>query len=192
MCGRFVIDAVLSRRVSARLGIAFAAPANADVCPTQTVATLADPGNGLRQLDMLWGIRPEWAKRPLINARVETAAEKHTFAASFARRRCLVPCSGWYEWRDEGGPVKQKYLFSHVAGEPLYMAGLWFRAGPGQSAPGMVILTIHPNPRCGQYHDRMPLLVPPDAIDYWLHAAAAQLDPLLVPPPEEAIVVSPC
>ena len=75
MCGRFVIDAVLSRRVSARLGIAFAAPANADVCPTQTVATLADPGNGLGQLDMLWGIRPEWAKRPLINARVETAAE---------------------------------------------------------------------------------------------------------------------
>jgi len=192
MCGRFAIDAVLSQRVSDQLGVRFVAPANADVRPTQPVATLADRDGQLAQLDLLWGIQPEWASRPLINAKAETAASKNTFARAFAERRCVVPCSGWYEWRDEGGPAKHKYLFSHAAGEPLFMAGIWFHAQPGEPAPRMVILTIRPNVLCGRYHDRMPLLIHPDDLGYWLRATVAQLAPLLGPPPEEAIRVSGC
>jgi len=192
MCGRFAIDAVLSHRVSALVGIPFTAEANADIRPTQQVATLADPGTGLAQVNTHWGIQPEWATKAIINAQAETAATKRTFAKAFAERRCLVPCSGWYEWRDEGGPAKQKYLFSHVDGDPIFMGGIWFHAHEGDEGPAMVILTIHPNPLCGQYHNRMPLLIHPNDIDYWLHSTADQVAPLLGPPPDEVIRVSSC
>jgi len=192
MCGRFAIDAVLSQRVSALVGTPFAAEANADIRPTQPVATLADPGEGIAQLNTQWGIRPDWATRSIINAQAETAATKRTFAKAFTERRCLVPCSGWYEWRDEGGPAKQKYLFSQVDGDPIFMAGIWFRVLEGEAVPSMVILTIHPNPLCNQYHNRMPLLIHPNDIDYWLHATADQVAPLLGPPPDKVIRVARC
>lgn len=190
MCGRFAIDAVLGKQVSERLGMRFEVPANADVRPTQVVATLADIAGRLTQLDTHWGIKPHWAVRPLINAQVETAAGKKTFAKAFAERRCLIPCTGWYEWQDDGGAAKQKYLFTHATGEPLFMAGIWFHAPQDEPVPAMVILTIHPNPLCSQYHDRMPLLIHPDDMDYWLHSPASQLTPLLRPPPDEVIRVS--
>ncbi|MDO6706770.1 SOS response-associated peptidase family protein [Photobacterium sp. 1_MG-2023] len=56
-----------------------------------------------------------------------------TWRNAMQTHRCIAPCSGWYEWRDEGGTKKQQYLFSHHEGQPLYMAGIWFEAETPQS-----------------------------------------------------------
>ncbi|WP_197463379.1 SOS response-associated peptidase family protein, partial [Alcanivorax sp. HI0007] len=76
---------------------------------------------------------------------------------AFAESRCLVPCSGWYEWRDEGGPRKEKYHFAAADGNPLLMGGILF---PGEEGPKLVTLTITPNQACAEYHHRMPQFVP--------------------------------
>ncbi len=61
-------------------------------------------------MDLSWGIKPSWAKRIIINAQAETVSIKPTFTHSFEKHRVIVPCSGWYEWREEQGK-KVKYLF---------------------------------------------------------------------------------
>lgn len=189
MCGRFAVDAQLAHQLSLKLNVSVELPVNDDIRPSESVVGLLLAEGKLVSQPMHWGIQPEWARRPLINAQAETAASKRTFSRAFAERRCVVPCTGWYEWRDEGGG-KQKYLFRHSAGEPLYMAGLWFPPQVGETLPSLVILTIHPNALCGQYHDRMPLLIHPNDLDYWLHSPVEQQAPLLGPPPDEAIRIS--
>jgi putative SOS response-associated peptidase YedK len=77
----------------------------------------------------------------LINAQSETVASKKTFASAFAHNRCLVPCSGWFEWRDEGNAKKQKYLFSYEDNEPAYMAGILYLC---DDAMQLVTLTTAP------------------------------------------------
>jgi hypothetical protein len=77
----------------------------------------------------LWGLVPFWAKDPsiggrLINARAETVAQKPSFKQAFARRRCLIPADGFYEWKKEGGK-KIPYCFGLKSGVPLYFAGLY-------------------------------------------------------------------
>ena len=67
------------------------------------------------------------------------------------------------------------YLFSQAGGDPKFMDGIWFHGIDGEMLPSMVIHTIHFNPLCGQYHNRMPLLIHPNDIDYWLHAASDQV-----------------
>jgi len=111
-------------------------------------------------------------------------AAKNTFKDSFATRRCLIPCAGWYEWRDEGGPRKQKYLFQHIDDEPLYMAGIWY-----EPDLQLVTLTIHPNDRCSEYHPRMPLFVMPDDIDCRFNASADEVRPILEPVDSEMIQI---
>ncbi|MCH2160094.1 MAG: SOS response-associated peptidase [Oleiphilaceae bacterium] len=103
--------------LSEALGVEFHPKTNNDLRPTQTVSTIAANGS-LHQLDTTWGIKPSWAKRILINAQAETVAEKPTFRRAFADRRCVVPCSGWYEWSSVDG-AKTKYLFESKDGSPL-------------------------------------------------------------------------
>ncbi|MGP7732917.1 SOS response-associated peptidase [Oceanimonas smirnovii] len=168
MCGRFALDVETAERVRPRLGIPFEARANDDVRPTNTVATVAVIDGRLQQLNAHWGIKPSWASHLLINAKAETVATKKTFAKAFAERRCLVPMSGWYEWRDEGGPRKAKYLFQAEDGSEFYMAGIWYPAQPEEASPALVTLTAQPDELCAIYHDRMPLLISPKEINSWL------------------------
>ncbi|MGF1760907.1 SOS response-associated peptidase [Photobacterium sagamiensis] len=187
MCGRFsVLGDMLSKMVSEEVGISFEAEENNDLRPTQTVATIISDGSTLRQQNTQWGIQPEWAKRLIINAQAETAAEKKTFRQAMQTHRCLVPCSGWYEWRDEGGQRKQKYLFSHATNKPLYMAGIWF---PSET-PHMVTLTTEPNAIYLPYHNRMPVLIPADTIKLWLEGELTALAPLMMPNDTTPIAVT--
>lgn len=167
MCGRFALGIELSGRVREQLGVPFEAAPSDDIRPTQTVACIASDGERLYQLNTHWGIKPGWAKRLIINAQAETVASKKTFARAFAEHRCLVPCSGWYEWRDEGGPHKQKYYFTHRDGEPLYMAGIWYPAREGETSPALVTLTTQPSELCARYHNRMPQLILPEEVSFW-------------------------
>ena len=171
MCGRFALGVELSGQVRDQLGVPFEAAQSDDIRPTQTVACLASDGERLYQLNTHWGIKPAWAKRLIINAQAETVASKKTFARAFAERRCLVPCSGWYEWRDEGGPHKEKYYFTHRDSEPLYMAGIWYPARETEPTPALVILTTQPGELCAQYHNRMPQLILPGEVKFWLGSA---------------------
>ncbi|PSW13386.1 DUF159 family protein [Photobacterium rosenbergii] len=174
MCGRLNILAnMLNNQVSDELRVRYNTTDNPDLCPSQIVTTLCknfssrSNTNGLQQYEMTWGIKPAWAKKLLINAQVETAMEKPTWRNAMQHRRCIVPCSGWFEWRDESGTVKQKYLFSHAESKPLYMAGLWFEPSEGVQ-PELVTLTTAANEVCRPYHHRMPLLIATSDVGSWL------------------------
>ncbi|AKU57551.1 SOS response-associated peptidase [Vibrio parahaemolyticus] len=113
-------------------------------------------------MDLSWGIKPSWAKRIIINAQAETVSIKPTFTHSFEKHRVIVPCSGWYEWREEQGK-KVKYLFRQQDGSALYMAGIALEDGSK-----VVTLTTKPNRQCADFHHRMPLLIPEDAVLGWI------------------------
>ena len=135
-----------------------------------------------------WGLVPTWANDPsgaarMINARVETVATARAYAPSFARRRCLVPADGWYEWRREGAG-KQPYFMTSRAGGPLVFAGLWTVWGEG--ADRLRTCSVVTTAAVGEFalvHDRMPLLLPPDRWTTWVDADP-DADTLLAPPPE--------
>ncbi len=180
MCGRFnVIGDPLSQIVSEQLGIKFSAQNNPDLCPSQQVSTLVKLANDqpelkIGQYNTTWGIKPDWSKKLLINAQAETVTRKSTFKDIFEYQRCLVPCNGWFEWRKEG-ERKVKYHFSHNQGEPLYMAGMIFL----NEKTELVTLTTTANENCINYHRRMPFLVAPSEIGFFLNANSDQLKPLL-------------
>lgn len=192
MCGRLnVTDDPRVIDLCEGLGIKLNIRPNPDLRPTQTVTTVANHDGQYQQLDLQWGIKPSWAKSLLINAQAETVATKPTFKRAFAEHRCLVPCAGWYEWRDEGGPRKQKYLFSPVHNTFFLMAGVFY---PGQgSEPGqLVTLTTTPNEKCAEYHHRMPVLIQPTDINYWFNSDADELEPLLEHMPDREIGILEC
>lgn len=190
MCGRFTVKGKkLSEQVSEELGCDFEADANEDLCPTQQVETLISSEGKLQQLSTTWGIHPQWSNKLLINAKAETVTGKSTFRQAFTHRRCVVPCSGWFEWRNEGGSRKRKYFFRQEYESALYMAGFWY-PGADTHLPQLMTMTTAPTATCAEYHHRMPLLIQAEHIHYWLNAKPDELQPLLTSP-DEAILISP-
>jgi putative SOS response-associated peptidase YedK len=191
MCGRLnVTDDPRVIDLCEGLGIKLNIRPNPDLRPAQIVTTVASHNGQYQQLDLQWGIKPSWAKSLLINSQAETVATKPTFKRAFTEHRCLVPCAGWYEWRDEGGPRKKKYLFTPANNTFFLMAGIFY---PGQgSEPGqLVTLTTTPNEKCAQYHHRMPVLVQPADMKYWFNSDVDQLEPLLGHLSNDEILVQP-
>lgn len=140
-----------------------------------------------------WGLIPGWVKDPNafskpINARAETLEEKPTFRTAFKRKRCLVPASGFYEWKVEG-KGKQPFYIHPAEGDVFAFAGLmedWH--GPnGEQMTSACIITTEPNTLMAGIHNRMPVILPREAWPLWLDPAAQtrELRPLLVPYPEE-------
>jgi len=190
MCGRFTVNKEhVVDWVMENMDVPFSCVSNDDLRPTQKVATLAHLNDSITQLDTSWGIKPAWSKRLIINAQGETALNKKTFSESFRSKRCLVPCSGWYEWRDEGGRRKQKYLFSSSDQSPLLMAGIWFDTG---EIPELVTLTTHPNEKCSAIHNRMPVIIKKQDVDYWFNSSAEMLKPLIEPIKNDSISITSC
>jgi putative SOS response-associated peptidase YedK len=100
----------------------------------------------------------------VINARLETAAEKPMFKKSFSAQRCLVPAGYYFEWQKDGAK-KQKYAIKTK--EPIYMAGLW-QTSNTEPIPLFVILTRPASSELKFIHDRMPVILPKDAHGDWL------------------------
>jgi len=179
MCGRLdIMSLPLSKKVSDTLNIQFLAADNRDLRPTQTVSTITSIDDSLQQLDTSWGIKPNWAKKLLINAQAESVAEKPTFREAFANRRCVIPCSGWYEWSSMQGNGKQKYIFNYKNQEPIYMAGIWYTP-VNEKPPQLVTLTTTPFDSCSPYHHRMPLLISESVVADWLKLSADKIIGLL-------------
>jgi putative SOS response-associated peptidase YedK len=116
-----------------------------------------------------WGLVPRWARDPSIgarmnNARAETAAQKPSFREAYRRRRCLIPASGFYEWKAEGGR-KQPYYVYPAGAEVFAFAGLWER---WQELETCAIITTDANAKMAAVHDRMPVIVSPADYSRWL------------------------
>jgi len=179
MCGRLDIQTTkISIPVSEIIGIEFTPVENRDLRPTQQVSTITSLKGRIQQLNTSWGIKPSWSKKFLINAQAETVSEKPTFRKAFAGHRCIVPCSGWYEWSSKDGNKKQKYLFSLENEKPAFMAGIWYPSFD-DNLPQLVTLTTSPTDTCKQYHHRMPLLIPEQSINDWLTMPLSEIPILL-------------
>ena len=162
-------------------------PPSWNVAPTDPVSAVLQR-DGVRRLQVLrWGLVPSWSKDArgaarLINARRETVARKPAFRAAYARRRCLVPADGYYEWQRDGAR-KQPWYLSPRDGAPLAMAGLyevWARED-GERLWTCTIVTTDAADDLGHIHDRTPLLVPRSSWARWL-------DPDVEEPGEELLV----
>jgi putative SOS response-associated peptidase YedK len=179
-------------------------PARYNIAPTQPIAIVRLRG-GRREFALVrWGLLPSWVKDPkafslLINARGESVSDKPAFRNAMKRRRCLIPADGFYEWK-AAGARKQPYFIHAKSGAPLAFAGLWETwIGPnGEEFDSAAIVTTGANRALGDLHDRMPVIVPPQAFDVWLgqpHIEGkddlAAASALIAPAPEDLLEVYP-
>ncbi|UCD46874.1 MAG: SOS response-associated peptidase [Deltaproteobacteria bacterium] len=194
MCGRFTLfDTAASLAEAFEVAEVPSLSPRYNIAPSQAVAAVRiPPSGGAREVVLLrWGLIPSWAKDPslgdrMINARAETAAGKPAFRSAIRRRRCLVPASGFYEWKRTNGR-KQPYYIRRPDGKPFAFAGLWESwEGPGQAAvESCTILTTSANELLLPIHDRMPVIVSPADYDLWL-------SPEVRDPEELARLFRPC
>jgi putative SOS response-associated peptidase YedK len=144
--------------------------------------------NAKRELVMLrwgWG-KPSWSpNREWINARAEGIESSRNYADSFRSRRCLVPVSGYYEWRKMPSGRRAPHWIGMADRAPFALAGIWREIGDpktGELMDAYLVITCAPNELMAQVHDRMPLIIDPADYDRWLSADPAPLD-LLKPYP---------
>jgi putative SOS response-associated peptidase YedK len=147
-----------------------------NIAPTQPVPIIRqNPKEPVREISFVrWGLIPSWAKDAtgaarMINARSETAATLPAFRDAMKSRRCLIPADGFYEWQ-KSGKTKQPYCFEVGDGSLFAFAGLWdrWKDPTGQLIKSCSILTTTPNALTSPVHDRMPVILDPDAYDLWL------------------------
>ncbi len=189
MCSRYFLDAdgnviaytfsvPLNERVRRRFNIA----------PTQEAPVVRVSKDGAREMAMLrWGLVPAWSKdigvgTKMINARGESVAEKPAFRDAMAQRRCLVPASGFFEWR--GMPGRKQPFAITVPDRPLFaFAGLWERWRPrdGEPVETFTIVTTDANDAVAPVHDRMPVILPKETEDAWLRGEVTDASALLKP-----------
>lgn len=178
MCGRYYIadddpDEVLAGYVAGakRRADALQVPlvSAGEIRPTN-IATVIAPNAKNREPDafpMKWGFNHPTRGMLVFNTRSETAADKPLFCTSIDDRRCLIPASGYYEWKKESNGTKTKYAIRAAGGVLLYMAGLYVRSSK-ERLPSFSILTMDAADSIKGIHARMPVLIPPDRTAAWL------------------------
>jgi len=159
-----------------------------NIAPTQPIAAVWE-AHGRREGHFArWGLVPGWVKDPrefplLVNARVETMAEKPAFRDALKHGRCIIPASGYYEWHTNPDKSKQPYYITMQDGQPMALAGVYSSwMGPnGEEIDSVATITVPANPQLSAIHHRMPAILRGDEIDAWLNvrevraAEAAQL-----------------
>lgn len=215
MCGRFVSSSPPDEvaryfDVDRTSEEALAHEPDHNTAPTSDVLVVVEE-EGARSLDCYrWGLVPPWADdlkvgNRMINARAESLAEKPAYRRAFAKRRCIVPVDGFYEWQKVGGSgakKKQPWYVHRPDGEPYAVAGLWEQwrgrlPGDGDQevvVRSLVIITGEPNDAMARIHDRMPVILPPESWEEWLSPEnhdVAGLQRLLVPAPSSITAMHP-
>jgi putative SOS response-associated peptidase YedK len=202
MCGRYAL--ILS---ASRLAEVFTTDPADDVgpryniAPTQRAPIVRHGDTGDREIvHARWGLIPSWAKDPkigarMINARSETVAEKPAFRSAVQRRRCLVPASGFFEWRKEPDGKQPYYIHAEVD-SVFAFAGLWesWAESEGKILETYTILTTQPNDLVARIHNRMPVILPPEDHAEWLSPGripAERLGQMLRPHPVEGMAAHP-
>lgn len=177
MCARYTMATppdVLTEEFEATLVVDRLAP-SFNLAPTMDAPIVVQSRDGERRLGLArFGLVPHWAKdvkigAQLLNARVETAAEKPAFRDAFLRRRCLVVADGFYEWRREG-KRRIPHYFRLPDGEAFGMAGLWavWHDPSGNRLSSFAVVTRRAEGAVATIHDRMPFILPKEAYGTWL------------------------
>ena len=170
MCGRFALESS-ARQLADYFGMQTPEVyiSRYNIAPTTPV--LARTEKELTYFS--WGLVPSWAKDvkigyKMFNARAETVAEKPSFRNAFKRRRCLVPATGFYEWKAEAGG-KQPY-FCHLDHQLFSFAGIWehWQDAMGNEFFTCAILTMDAQGAMRTIHDRMPVIIPREDHDVWM------------------------
>lgn len=211
MCGRYAVTtdpALLAAEIDAvdeTEGTELDVPGYNVAPTTNVVAVVArhsreqpDDAASRRLRAMRWGLLPSWQKTlsgpPLFNARAESVAEKPAFRTALKNKRCLIPMDGWYEWQLLEDPEvvrkprKQPMYLTPADGTRMYIAGLWSvwrPQGAGLDVPPTLSATVITTDAVGPLravHDRMPLVLTPDAFDDWLNPDGPVDPGLLLPP----------
>jgi putative SOS response-associated peptidase YedK len=199
MCGRYELHSQ-----PAAIALAFGLPWPPDVAPRYNIAPMQQVpvvrvnAPGERELvQVRWGLVPRFASDPsigarMINARAETVATRGAFRHALARRRCLVPADGFYEWQVLAAG-KQPVHVARRDGAPFGMAGLYerWRSPDGEVLDTCTILTTRANALLRPVHDRMPVIIAPADYARWLDASRQDIDDLLAPAPDEALRAQP-
>lgn len=187
MCGRFKLDHKWQHLFSLyKLSDSAASPSNSaategryNIAPTLDIPVVRRQEDAREILAMRWGLVPGWAKDikgPLLNnARADSVADKPSFRTSFAKRRCLIPADGYYEW-EKAGKDKLPWLYEIDGGALFSFAGIWDSWRPkGDAAADALlsttIITTEANALCAKVHDRMPVIVPAESYETWLDPA---------------------
>ena len=148
-----------------------------NVCPTDQIGIIMPDGDGGRAFARArWGLVPYWWSKPLkqlpatFNARSDGVATKPMYRDAFKKRRCVVPMSGFYEWRQmEDG--KQPFFISAAHSGVLSCAGLWETwkdREQDETIRSATLIVTEANPFMSEIHDRMPVFLPPEKLEGWL------------------------
>lgn len=177
MCGRFSLTTPLE---ALRALFGFPEQSNlaprANIAPTQEVSAVVAQAGERHLTALRWGLIPSWAKEraigaKMINARSETVGDKPAFRQAFARRRCLIPADGFYEWQAAAQGPKQPYRIEFKQRPPFAFAGLWESwrdPASGETVKSCTILTTSATNALAWLHERMPVVLEPAAFDLWL------------------------
>ena len=149
-----------------------------EIFPTNTAPVLVGVENQQRAQPQIWGFPHFKGSGVMINARAETVEEKRMFRESVWERRCVIPTTGFYEWKQDS--TKQKYLFAYPKEEVTYLAGL-YNEYKGQRR--YVILTTGANRSIRDIHDRMPVVLPKERLEEWLFHKKEAVELLHQTPP---------
>ena len=203
MCGRYALYGPVSRlreQFDASIEeLDFTPRYNA--APMQWLPVLRQRPTAERVFHLLrWGLVPSWAKdegiaTKLINARGESLADKPSFRAAYRRRRCVVPMNGFYEWQAVAGGKQPFYI--HAANDALFgLAGLWerwTRPEDGEIVDSFTIVTTAAEGRMRELHERMPVILAPQACATWLDATTPPevLQPLIAACPDGMLAMHP-
>lgn len=201
MCGRYAITSAPEViRALFRYAEQPNFPPRYNVAPTQPIPAVR-LANGERQFALLrWGLLPSWVKDPkaftlVINARGESVLDKPAFRNAMKYRRCLIPADGFYEWQ-AGERGKRPFFVRSRSGAPMAFAGLWETwIGPhGEELDTVAIVTTRANATLGAIHDRMPVIVPPEAFDLWLNCKDVDAETaaaIIAPAPDDMLEAYP-
>ncbi|HWD47651.1 MAG TPA: SOS response-associated peptidase [Actinomycetota bacterium] len=207
MCGRFSstsqLQFLLEQFRAEPLGVEGHQP-SWNVAPASDILVVTASEDGARQLrELRWGLVPRWAKDPsganrMINLRAETVREKKGWKSTLARKRCIIPIDGFYEWQDQGkGQRKQPFYITSRDFSPIALAGLWATwrdPDSGEELFTCTILTTSANDLMESVHHRMPVILAPEDWDAWLDPSNTDTDELaklLVPAPEDMLTLWP-
>ena len=203
MCGRYayLLPPEAMQELFKLLKEVMLYPPRYNIAPTQPIITIVER-EGRRTAELFrWGFVPGWVKDPkdwplLINARSETMSEKPAFRDALRNCRCVVPASGYYEWRKGPDGERRPFYISAKDGEVLAFAGLYAtRDGPnGEEVDTVCIVTTEPNAEVSEVYERMPAILRGAAIDDWLNTRdvdVAEALSLALPSPDGSMTFHP-
>lgn len=200
MCGRFTREYTWSQ-IHAMYSLIPASPTSNfqpryNICPTTEIDVVVRRDNARAVVPMRWGLIPSWWSKSLkefklatFNARAETVAEKPMFRDSFKKRRCLIPASGYYEWKTtpEG---KQPYYFTRRDGQLITIAGLWSNwkdKAAGEDLKSSTMVITEPNKFVAEFHDRMPVILEAKNFEQWEQGDVKDAAALMKPASEKLL-----